>query len=411
MGSMDVDEQAVASRIPAELGDGEPGEPRAAPGREAGRRFEALRAAWPGWVAGHLLVILVSWHLHPKHPLAALSEWDTVWYRTIAQQGYGDGSLVHFFPLTSGTAWLVREATRIPAGIALFSVVWLAGLLFGAALYRLTLFETGDRGAARRAAWLIQLAPGAYALVMGYTEPLAGLLGVLYFLCLRSVSVEGRGPGLALLRRHGLWLAALLGLLAGVSRPTGILLVAVGLVEGLRIARAAGWRPLVLAETALAAAAPVLGLVGFLAYSKIEYGSWTKPLSQQMIKQNRGAVLNDPLSSIHFWLHGAARANHGLQTVTMCLLLIFGTALLIVFVARKLPLSYLLWTLPSFAFAITSHAFTSLPRYVGALFPVVMVLAVMTGTAKRWQRYAVYAFSVALLVWTSHTVLATWLVA
>ena len=108
--------------------------------------------------------------------------WDTVWYRYIAAHGYNPGSsLIHFFPLTPISAGGLAWATRIPVTVALFGFCWVAALFFGAALYRLTYFETGDRDAARRASWLIQLTPGAYALAMGYTEPLAGLLAVGYF--------------------------------------------------------------------------------------------------------------------------------------------------------------------------------------------------------------------------------------
>jgi hypothetical protein len=390
----------------------------------APRRFEALRAAAPGWVVGHLLVILVAWHHSPKHPLAALLDWDSVWYRWIAGRGYGDGSLIHFFPLTPAGAALLRLVTRIPVTEALFGFCWIAALVFGAALYRLTLLETGDRGAARRSAWLIQLAPGAYALVMGYTEPLAGLLAVLYFLFLRSVAARGgdeaqneaRGDdgtrddlwGM-LLRRHGLWPAALVGLLGGISRPTGIVLALAGAIEGWRIARASGWRPATTVQAAAAAVAPALGLFAFLAYSRVNYGSWTLPLSQQVIKTNRGALVNDPRTSLHLWLHGAGRGNHGHQVAAMCVLLIVTAALLILAVAWKLPWSYLVWTVPSYLLAITSHSFTSLPRYIGALFPIVMVLAMLT--RRRWQFWAVLAVSAGLLIWTSHITFSLWLVA
>lgn len=374
------------------------------------RRFEALRAALPGWVLGHLVVFAVSWHRDPKHPLAALFEWDTVWYRAIAAHGYAPtGSLIHFFPLTSMGAAAISLVTRLPVSVALFGFCWIAGLLFGAALYRLTLFETGDRGAAWRAAWLVQVAPGGYALVMGYTEPLAGLLAVLYFLSLRAVAVRGDDAPAGFLRRHGLWLAAVVGLLSGISRPTAVVLVLAGTVEGLRIARAAGWRPVTTARAALAAASPALGLFAFLVYSKTEYGSWKMPLSQQVLKANRGAVVNNPLTSLHFWVYSVGRHNHGRQVALMCTLLIVATALLICVVARRLPVSYLVWVVPSYILAITSHIFTSLPRYIGALFPIVIVLALLT--KRRWQFYAVLAVGLLLLVWTSHITFATWLTA
>jgi hypothetical protein len=420
---MDLDLENQDPPLPAADSAG-PRAGDAPPAAEPGpRRFEALRAALPAWVLGHLVVFAVSWHRDRRHPFSALFGWDTEWYRMIAAHGYGpSGSLIHFFPLTSICAAGIMLVTRIPVDFALLGFCWIAGLLFAAALYRLTLFETGDRGAAWRSAWLVQLAPGGYALVMGYTEPLAGLLAVLYFLSLRVVAVRAGGDAsnastgltgptapIGFLSRHGLSLAAVIGLFSGISRPTAVLLALAGTVEGLRIARASGWRPAILARAALAAASPAVGLFAFLLYSDAAFGSWKLPLSQQVLKNNRGAVFNNPLTSLHFWLHAAGRHNHGRQVALMCALLIVTAALLICVVARRLPASYLVWVIPSYVLGITSHIFTSLPRYVGALFPLVMVLALMT--KRRWQFYAVLAAGVVLLAWTSHITFARWLTA
>lgn len=372
--------------------------------------LDSLRVALPGWVLGHLLVIAVSAHLNPRHPLAALFDWDTIWYRKIAAQGYGPvGGLVHFFPLTPAAGGLIALVTRIPVTLALFGFCWVAALAYGAMLHRLVLLETGDRGAARRAAWLIQLAPGGYALVMGYTEPFAGLLAVSYFFVLRLVAIRGRAAEGAPRRHWPLWAAIVFGFFSGMARPTGIVLAFPGAVEGWRIARADGWRLATTVKAAAAAVAPAAGLFAFLAYSKVAYGSWKMPLTQQTLKSNRGGLAYDPLKSLRFWIHGGGRANHGLQTGTMAALLIGLGVLLIVVVARRLPFSYTAWVLPAFALAITSQNFTSLPRYFGALFPVLMVVAMLA--KRRWQEYAVYAISAGLLLWTTHIVLSLWLIA
>ena len=93
----------------------------------------------------------------------------------------------------------------------------------------------------------------------------------------------------------------------------------------------------------------------------------------------------------------------------MCLLLIVLAAVLIAIVARKLPASYVLWTLPMYGLAITSHNFTSLPRYIGALFPILIAAAVVF--RRWWQEALLLAASVALLIWTTHTAFAGFLVA
>lgn len=383
--------------VAAGLGDAVSDQPDEAPPPAGRRRFESLRAAWPAWLVGHLIVFGVSWGRDPRHPLAQLFDWDTIWYRMIANSGYGrTGGLIHFFPLTPACAALVTFATRIPVTLALFGFCWAAALAFGAGVHKLTLFETGDAAAARRATWLIQLAPGAYALVMGYTEPLAGLLAVGYFFLLRLSAREGR---VAWAHKYGLWFAALVGLLAGVSRPTGVVLCVAGAVEGWRIFRASGRRPSVAAKAALAAGTPALGLFGYLAYSKVMYGSWTMPLAQQVLKTNRGNVVNDPLASIKFLIHDAKIRPYQHGVLAMAVILIVTASILIALSARKLPLSYAAWAVPSFILGITSHDFTSMPRYVGALFPVVMVLGILA--KRRWMEYSVYIVSALLLIWTS----------
>jgi hypothetical protein len=407
-------EQGVAAcRSPATGGAGVFDRAGQSPPAAAGRRrFESLRAAWPAWVVGHLIVIGVSWHRNPRHPLAQLFDWDTVWYRLIAKIGYGPhGTLIHFFPLTPAAAATIAFVTRIPVTIALFGFCWAAALAFGAMVHKLTLFETGDRDAARRAAWLIQLAPGGYALVMGYTEPLAGLLAVCYFLLLRIRAVEAQDSAarVGLVRRYGLWLAALVGLLSGVSRPTGLLLAVVGAVEGWRIAKASGWRPPVVAQAFLAAASPAIGLFGFLCYSKAAYGSWRMPLAQQVLKTNRGAFINSPLTSISFLYHDASVRSYQHLVLAMALILILTAGVLIVWCARRLPASYPAWAAAAFFLGITSHDFTSLPRYVGAIFPVVMVLGIVA--KRRWLEYTVYLASAVLLIVSTHIAFALQLIA
>src|SRR5581483_9413748 len=219
--------------------------------------LDGLWATLPAWMAGHLIVCLISWHMSRDHPLAKLFMWDTLWYRYIAANGYDvQGGFIHFFPLTPMTAAAVTAVTRVPITIALFGVCWAGALVFGALVHRIVVRETGDRASARRAAWLTQLAPGGYALVMAYTEPLAGVLAAGYFLMVRSAG-SGSGPGSTpestsgsntdssagqrRARRHA-WLALGLGFFGGMARPVGLLLAIPGAIEGLRSARREGWR-------------------------------------------------------------------------------------------------------------------------------------------------------------------------
>lgn len=370
--------------------------------RRAHRLRDGLLATLPAWIAARVLVCGVSWYVDPAHPLSELFSWDTRWYLGIAEHGYDRGGiLIHFFPLTSLCAAGLAAVTRLPTSIALFALCWASALLFGVLVHRVVVRESGDRAAARRAAWLTQLAPGGYALVMGYTEPLAGVLAVGYFLAVRGIGVDaGRSRG-------RLGAALTLGFLGGMARPVGIVLAIAGAVEGVRRARRDDWRPASMARAAAIALAPVAGLAAFLGYSRVRYGSWLLPYTQQTSKRGRGAVMGDPLRILHHvWVHDWR--GHGHSAAIMACVLILGFAALLPVVWRRLPVSYTAWTLPSFVLAIGSKDFTSLPRYLSALFPCLIAAAAVT--RRGWQWTVTLTLSCALLLWATYYAFAVYIV-
>jgi hypothetical protein len=383
----------------------------------SGWLWDGLRATLPAWIAARVLVSAVSWHTDPAHPLGALLSWDTHWYLGIAEHGYDPaGGLIHFFPLTSLGAAGLAAVTRLPTSIALFVFCWAMALLFGALVHRVVVREIGDSRAARRAAWLSQLAPGGYALVMGYTEPLAGVLAVGYFLLVRSIG-GGSGPGsssqsrpkasVGQRRARHFWFALGLGFPGGMARPVGLLLAIPGAIEGLRSARREGWRWKAVASAAAVAAAPVAGLATFLAYSRVRYGGWLLPYTQQTSKLGRGAIMGNPISILHHvWVHNWRGHGHG--AAVMACVLILGFAALLPVVWRRLPVSYAAWTIPSFVLAIGSKDFTSLPRYLGALFPCLVAAALVT--RRRWQWAAMLAVNCGLLLWATYYVFSVYIV-
>ena len=120
-------------------------------------------------------------------------------------------------------AWRLSPASAF--GAALVVVANLSSLLAVALLAVLARRETGDEALARRAAWLVCLAPAAFTQVMGYAEGTLLALSVGTFLALRA---------------RAWWWAGALGLAAAATRPLGVLLIIPAVIEAVR-AGAASW--------------------------------------------------------------------------------------------------------------------------------------------------------------------------
>ena len=128
-------------------------------------------------VVGALATIRHIVHDRARQPVpvqlhAGLLAWDASWYRDIARGGY-DGVAtegLRFFPLFP---MLGRAVSWLPGASAGFGVVLVANvsaLVLGFALHALVMQRTRRRDLARRAVWLVYLAPPAFVLVMGYAE-------------------------------------------------------------------------------------------------------------------------------------------------------------------------------------------------------------------------------------------------
>ena len=110
---------------------------------------------------------------------------------------------LRFFPLVPALARGLSELPGVSAGAALIVVSNFSALAAAAVLACLVRRETGDAQLARRATWLLCLAPPAFVFVMGYAEATFVLLCVGAFFCMR---------------RRRWWAAAALSVLAGLAR-------------------------------------------------------------------------------------------------------------------------------------------------------------------------------------------------
>jgi hypothetical protein len=285
--------------------------------------------------------------------------WDAAWYRDIAEHGYDgvDRAGLRFFPLVP----LLARAVSVPllgnVGLALVILVNVAALAAGIVVHRLVREETGDRALAARASWLLALLPPAVVLVLGYAEAVAIVLAAGMFLALR---------------RKRWWWAAVLGVLAGLCRPTGVLLALPALVEVLR-----GWPASRDRAGRIAAvlAAPA-GAAAFLAWVEWRFHDWTLPLRFQNTSDLRGGW-GDPFtatwSAIRHLVSGG-ELGEGLHAPWIGLF-----ALLLVVVFARWPVSYGVFALSVLAMALSAESLGSIERYGLFAFPLVIALATITG--------------------------------
>ncbi len=289
---------------------------------------------------GHLTPVPLQLH-------AGLLAWDASWYRDIARSGY-DGVAsegLRFFPLFP---YLGRAVASLPGASSGFGVLFVANvsaLVLGFALHALVMQERDDPDLARRAVWLVYLAPPAFVLVMGYAEAT--------FMTFCAISLIG-------LRSRRWWVAALFGLLAGVTRPVGVLLAVPAAVEGWQQRDAKAIAPVV---------APAAGLLVYLGWAAHRTHDFWYPLRAQQDPSRRGQWV-DPVRAVAHNVHQLFVGDHvsaGLHAVSA---LVFVALLLVL--ARRWPLSFTLYTAAALVVALSSRNLDSLERYGLATLPFVL---------------------------------------
>jgi hypothetical protein len=348
-----------------------------------------LRAAVVPWALARVLVVgslaltrFAVDHLEgARRPVQlgqGLFAWDAAFYREIAEHGYGavrTGTL-RFFPLVP---LMARGLGVVFAGndaAALLVVANGSALIFGGLIYRLTRLETGDHDTAVRAAWFAAIFPPAMALVLGYAEATFMLLSVAMFLALRTGRYAWAIP---------------LGILAGLTRPLGVLLAIPAAIE---VARA--WRTASVRDRVARIGAVVGGPVGsgiYLLWVRAAYGDAWLPLSIQNNRKHRGGFV-DPFTRVFDGvgdlIHGD-RFGSGLHVLWAAVFVA-----LIVVLARRLPASYSAYAAAVVVVNLSARNLDSFERYAMSAFPLVMAVALVT--AWRGVERPVLAVSAAGLV-------------
>jgi hypothetical protein len=344
-------------------------------GRWRGRRalvLEALGVVWLPWLAARVITLFalglakyeVS-HFHITNAKAVLETHDGLlgsdagWYQSIAAHGYGalPRPAIRFFPLLPLLDRWLGDVTTLTVGIASLVITNAAALLVGVGIYVLVRAEFGDTVLARRAVWLIMLAPPAFVFVMGYSEALLVLLSVAFFLAIR---------------RGNWWWAALFGYLAGTARPIGCLLVVPAVIEVIRSWHTDHWRRWPAKLTAVVAS--VAGTVTYLGWVSATFGGFFEPLKIQQQQAHHGA-LADPLSTISHALTSVAHGHHVGDALHVPWI---GVALVLIVVAFwRLPVSYGAFALCVVIVALSGSNLDSFERYALSAFPLVMAGATL----------------------------------
>jgi hypothetical protein len=289
--------------------------------------------------------------------------WDAGWYETIAREGYGPlgHESLRFFPAVPLLTHVLAWVPGLGDGPALVLLANAAALAATAMLYLLVRRETGSGDVARRSVWILSLLPAAFVLVMGYAEAVLLVAALGCFLALRP-------PPTA---RPHFALAGSLAFVAALTRPIGVLLVLAVAAELVR-----WWPRLGRGERATglgAVAAPFVGVLGFLAWSKHVVGDWWAPLRVQLQGSHHGG-LSDPFATLYHDARGVL--HHHVGTALHVPWVVLALAMLIV-CWRRLPAPYTLFAAGVLATAVAGANLDSFERYALSAFPLSIAAALV----------------------------------
>jgi len=317
-----------------------------------------------------------------------LLRWDSEWYKIIASEGYrydGDPGLtqtVVFYPLYPGLSRLVGELLGIDVTDALLLVANLAGAAAVVLLFKLVRESFTEHTAFVTVA-LISFFPASIFLSAGYTEPLALLLVVAFFLCLSG--------------ERFLMAAAFAGL-ATATRASGIVLLPVLLWELWRC------RPprRFLIEAVPLAIISVSGLLLFALYLGLTFGH---PLAfadgQAAFHENTTllARLSSALTLQPFGrLNPADISPAGLdQWFTLIFIALIVRAWFTGMDRAMVLFAALVLALPYLTLSGGPAGFTSMARFNLVSFPLFVTVALATGRTP-WAMPAIVAVFGGLLL-------------
>jgi hypothetical protein len=356
-----------------------------APRQAVARSLDDIRIAVVPWALARVIVLAtLQLTRHAAFTMAVsprpiqmkqgLLAWDAAYYGDIAEHGYRavpkEG--LRFFPLLPLLGRVVGVLPGVSARAGVVIVANLAALVAIVLLVRYARLETGDADLARRAAWFAAIAPPAFVLVMGYAEALLMAFAIAVALAVRA---------------QRWWWAAAFGFLAGLTRPTGVLLSVLTLVA-IMLSRSRTGR---LGQIA-SVLGPLAGLFTYLLWVRHRTGSLFYALRVQENPQRRGKIV-DPFTNVGHAFHqllSGDRFGAGLHAITAVIMLV-----LLVVLVRRWPWPITAYAFASFVLLLTASNLDSLERYTLATFP--FLLAAATVIRPQWERVTWFACGAGLV--------------
>ncbi len=367
-------------------------------GLPVGWRFPVRAEVFRGWLGS----LLNPW-----------AHWDGVWYIKIATSGYADadGSTAFFplFPMLLRYAGVALRGNLVVTGI-LISLACYAGCVW--LLWRLVRSDLDEETASRAVVYLA-IGPLSFFLQAVYTESLFLLVSLACFVFAR----EGR------------WrLAGVMGLLATLTRSTGILLL-VPMVYYYYKRR--GW-DLRKTDSHIANVLMVVeGLLVWMTYLALAFGKplafstaqaqWERSFGAPNYTVTRAVVatvwgLRKVVSAEYYrilWEVPRPGSEYSTAGTNIFNLLFFvGAALLLWYGARRLPAAYSWYALAALVYPLFFPSqfvpLMSYPRFTLTVFPLYVAAAMLTRDRPRAHKAVVVVSLLLLIVCTAKFAVFSW---
>jgi hypothetical protein len=307
--------------------------------------------------------------------LDILTQWDGFWYLLIAEHGYRPPTpelAPAFFPVYP---ILIRAVEFIVRDFQVASLLVSNGCLIAAALLLVRLLRLDyDELVCRRAITFLMFNPVSFFLSSAYTESTFLLLSI----------------GALLTARQGKWLfAALSGMCLSATRAPGLLIGAPLFAEYLVQWQERGGKVRAFFRPPLLFLGLVpVGLAAYMLYFYVQRGDLFLPMHAQASGWGKTLTLpwqtflrpNFPPSHIPLY-----------QAIVAAAIILIGAGFLL-----RLRATYLVYAVVSILFYLAWGTLEALPRYVSIVFPIHIVLALLS-CRWRWLYEPLLAFSIALL--------------